>query len=229
MRDDQRGAARHRELVDRLTQDLRPVRRAGSPWLLLVVWLLVVFATIGVAALVGLRDDLSSQLARPRYVITLAALLAGAGLAGYVALLASVPGRISLLEARVVGAGVLVLALITALLGEWTPAPTTAAFILYGLRCTVCVAAFALLPWLVLFRAASRAAPLDGRTVGLCMGAAAVLVGTACVRVACPIDDTIHLAVWHGLPALLWTSVSVAAGGVWLMRWLAADQRSITD
>jgi hypothetical protein len=221
-RDDHDGAALHRELVDRLTDDLRPVRRPWSPWLRLACWVVLALGTVALAAALGLRHDLGTQLAGTRYLITLAALLAGAGLAATAALLVAVPGRIALYEARVIGAGVLVLAVITALLGERAPAPSTTAFVLTGLRCTACVAAFGLVPWFVLFRAVGRAAPLDGRTAGLCAGAAAVLVGAASVRVACPIDDSVHLVVWHGLPAALWTIVSVAAGSRWLARWLDA-------
>jgi hypothetical protein len=220
---DPHGAAADRELIERLTAELHPVERPWSPWLRLVCWLALALGTVGLAAVVGLRHDLATQISGVRFEITLAALLAGAGLAACAALLSAVPGRISVREARGIGAGVLVLALITAFLGERMPAETTVGFLLAGLRCTVCIAAFALVPWWVLFRAVSRAAPLDGRVAGLCVGAAAVLVGAACVRVACPIDDTLHLAVWHGVPAALWASLSAMAGSAWLVRWMTVD------
>ena len=212
-----------RELIDRLTADLRPIERPWSPWLRLACWVALAIGTVGFAAVVGLRHDLASQITGVRFQITLAALLAGAGLAACAALLSAVPGRISMREARGIGAGVLGLVLITAFLGERMPAETTAAFLLHGLRCTVCIAAFALVPWWVLFRTVSRTAPLDGRATGLCIGAAAVLVGAACVRVACPIDDAVHIAVWHGMPAALWAGVSAMGGSAWLVRWMQID------
>ena len=35
-----------------------------------------------------------------------------------------------------------------------------------------------------------------------------------------PIDDVVHLALWHGTPVALWTAASTVAGGAWLARWL---------
>jgi hypothetical protein len=84
------------------------------------------------------------------------------------------------------------------------------------------VAVYGLLPWAALFAAVARAAPLDGRIVGLYAGGAAFLVGAAAVRVACPIDDTVHVLAWH-MPAIaLWTLLSSVAGAMWLERWQTA-------
>jgi hypothetical protein len=212
----------HRAVVERLTAELTPVRRPWSPWIRLTLWVGLALATVGLAGVVGLRHDLSVQLARPRYLLDIAILLAGAGLAATSALLAAVPGRMGSREARAVAMGLLVLAITAALLGDAAPPPGTRSFVLTGLRCLACVGLFGLLPWVVLMRAVVRAAPLDGRTIGLSAGAAAFLVGAACVRVACPYDDTLHLAIWHGLPVALWAAASMAAGGAFLARWLAA-------
>jgi hypothetical protein len=212
--------AEHDEIVDRLTIDLRPIARPWSPWARLAGWVALAVGTVAFAGVVGLRHDLPAKLAHPGYVTTIAVLLAGAGLAATAAFLVAVPGRIALREADVIGVGLLALAIAAAPLGDRVPASSTAAFVLEGLRCTVCVAAFGLLPWLVLFRALRRSAPLDGGTAGLCAGAAACLVGAASVRVACPIDDMIHLAIWHAVPVVVWTFLSARAGRIVLARWL---------
>jgi hypothetical protein len=213
-------ANEHDELVDRLTIDLAPVMRPWSPWARLACWVGLALGTVAAAAVVGLRDDLAVQIERPGYLTTIAVLLAGAGLAATAAFLVAVPGRIALREADAIGAGLLALAVAAAPLGDRVPATSTTAFVFEGLRCTVCIAAFGLLPWLVLFRALRRSAPLDGRTAGLCAGAAACLVGAAAVRVACPVDDMIHLAIWHAVPVVVWTFVSARLGGALLGRWL---------
>jgi hypothetical protein len=212
----------HRAVVERLTAELAPVRRPWSPWVRLALWVVLALATVGLAGLVGLRHDLREQLARPRYLLDIAILLAGAGLAATTALLAAVPGRMGGREARAIGAGLLVLAITAAFLGDAAPPAETRSFVLTGLRCVACIGLFGLLPWVALIRAVSRAAPLDGHTIGLSAGAAAFLVGAACVRVACPFDDTLHLAVWHGLPVALWAAASTAVGGAFLSRWLVA-------
>jgi hypothetical protein len=211
--------ATHRAIVARLTTELTPARALWSPWARLACWLALALAVVGVAAVSGLRHDLGVVIDRPGYVFELAILLAGAGLAATLALLAAVPGRMGGRRARALGAGLLVLALAAALLGETGVAPATrTAFA--DLRCVACVGLFGLVPWLALYRAVGRAAPLDGTATALCVGAAAFLVGAAAVRVACPYDDVAHLAVWHGLPVALWTVVSTVLAGAGLARWM---------
>jgi hypothetical protein len=210
----------HRAAVEQLTDGLAPVRRLWSPWVRLALWIALALGTVAFAAAVGLRHDLRPQLDRPPYLLTLAVLLAGAGLAATLALLGAVPGRIRSRRARGIATGLLLLAITAALLGESGATPSTRVFVTTGLRCLVCVGAFGLLPWMTLFWAVARAAPLDGPTSGLCIGAAAFLVGAAAVRVACPLDDPLHLALWHGMPVALWATGSMVAGGACLARWL---------
>ena len=211
----------HHAIVDRLSADLAPVRPLRSPWLRLAGWHVVALGTVALAVAVGLRDDLGAEIARPRYVIEIAVLLAGAGLAATLALLAAVPARIGGRRARQLGLGLLVLALAAALLGD--PASATAArgTLWTDLRCVACVGLFGLGPWLALYAAVVRAAPLDGRTTALCVGAAAFLVGAAAVRIACPFDQASHLVVWHGMSVALWTVGSTALAAPRLGRWLA--------
>jgi len=211
----------HRAMVERLTSELAPVRRLWSPWRRLAAWIVLALGTVVLAAAVGLRHDLGAQLERSHFVVTLAILLAGAGLGATVALLAAVPGRIGRREARGVAAGLLVMAVTLALLGESEPMPTPRTFVATGVQCFACIALFGIVPWLALYRAAGRAAPIDAATTGLCIGAAAFLVGAAAVRVACPIDDAVHLAVWHGLPVAVWAAASMAIGTATLERWAA--------
>jgi hypothetical protein len=186
----------------------------------LAAWVALAVGTVALASVVGLRHDLDAQLERSHFVATLGILLAGAGLGATVALLAAVPGRIGRREARTVAVGLLVMAVTLALLGDHQPMPALV-FVLTGLRCFVCIALFAFVPWFALYRAAGRAAPIDAATTGLCIGAAALLVGAAAVRVACPVDDAVHLAVWHGLPVAVWAGASMVIGSATLERWAA--------
>jgi hypothetical protein len=209
----------HRAMVDRLASELVPVRRLWSPWRRLAAWIALALGTVALAAVVGLRHDLRAQLERSHFVATLAILLAGAGLGATVALLAAVPGRIGRREARGVAVGLLVMAVTLALLGDSAPMPSPRTFVATGLQCFACVALFAFVPWLALYRAARRAAPIEAATTGLCIGAASLLVGAAAVRVACPVDDAVHLAVWHGMPVAVWAAASMLVGAATLERW----------
>ena len=218
----------HDTLVRRLTADLRPVPRLWPPSARLASWLVLALGVLALAAATGLRQDLRAQLHRPLYLFQIAALFAAAGLAAATGLRAAVPGyggerrraRLALALA-VFGAALL--------LGEPETSPLApAVFIATGVRCALCVAMFGLLPWVVLFLAIGRAAPLDGRVVGGYAGAAAFLVGAAGVRLACPIDEPVHLLASHVAPVLLWTSLSALAGADWLVRWCRTGTSSGT-
>jgi len=208
----------HQAIVARLLGELTPVRPLWPPWMRLACWLVLAFGVVALAAAVGLRDDLGVEMERPRYFFDLAILLAGAGLAATLALLAAVPGRIGGRRARDLSIGLLVLALAAAFLGDLPSAVAPRSSLLTSLRCVACVAAFGFVPWIALHRAAGRAAPIDGNVTALCVGAAAFLVGAAAVRVACPYDDVPHLLLWHGLPVVLWAVVATVLGGALLAR-----------
>ena len=216
----------HRAIVDRLTADLRPALPLWSPWARLAGWLGLALAVVAFAAVVGLRDDLGVAIDRPGYLFDLAILLSGAGLAATLALLVAVPGRLGGRRAWSLGAGLLVLAVATSLLGEAGIAPATRS-LLADLRCVACVGLFGVVPWVALYVAVGRAAPLDGGATALCIGAAAFLVGAAAVRVACPYDDVGHLLVWHAAPVALWTAATTALVGPRLVRWM--DGRTALD
>ena len=213
----------HQAIITRLTAELTPVRPLWSPWVRLTCWLALALATVTLAAAVGLRPDLAVEIDRPRYVVDLAILLAGAGLAATFALLSATPGRVNGRRARNLGLGLLVLALAAAFLGDPPSAVASRSSLLTSLRCVACVGAFGIVPWIALYRAVGRAAPLDETATALCVGAAAFLVGAAAVRVACPYDDVSHLLLWHGLPVVLWAVVSTVLGGTRLARRLDTE------
>jgi hypothetical protein len=85
-------------------------------------------------------------------------------------------------------------------------------FIRQGLPCLFAIAMFAALPLLVLFWAVRRGAPLAGGVSGALAGAGAFLFSFALMRVDCPIDEGLHLLMWHFLPALIGVALSAAAG-----------------
>ena len=95
-------------------------------------------------------------------------------------------------------------------------------FVASGARCVLCILAFSTLPWIVLFVAVRRGAPLDTAVAGACAGTAALLFGAAAVRIACPIDEQVHLLTWHTLPIVMGAALSAVAGARWLGRWEAS-------
>src|SRR5207249_5640460 len=85
-------------------------------------------------------------------------------------------------------------------------------FVARGTVCVICILGYAAIPWTVLFVAVRRGAPLDAPVMGVCAGAAAFLFAAAAVRIACPIDEALHLLTWHAMPVALGAELSGFAG-----------------
>lgn len=61
-----------------------------------------------------------------------------------------------------------------------------------------------------------RGAPMSGQLSGWLIGAGALSFSFVMMRLACPIDERLHLLIWNLLPALLLAALSAIAGAVWL-------------
>jgi len=96
------------------------------------------------------------------------------------------------------------------------------AFVARGTVCVICILAYTAIPWTALFVAVRRGAPLDAPVMGVCAGAGAFLFAAAAVRIACPIDEALHLLTWHAMPVALGAALSGVAGARWLDRWRQA-------
>lgn len=190
----------HQALVERILADARPVRPLWPPTVRLALWLVLEAGAIAVAARIGLRHDLAAQLVRPAFLAQLVAIGAAAACAAALALWSTVPGRapaprVVRLAALLGGAAVL--------LALFEPLDGRARTLAVCLRCAGSVLAFGLLPCAILLVALQRGAPLDAFAAAAYASSAAFLLAVAAVRVACPIDDRLHLLAWHVLPGAL--------------------------
>ena len=206
-------------LVARLLADAEPVRPLWSPDTRLAIWLLFEALMLGFAVKCGLRQDLGDHLHHPPFVLELGMLVTGGALAARLALRAAVPGltiggREMTWPLLLLSAAVLLMSLDTT-----TTAGSTARFIASGAQCFGCIVGFAAMPWIALWVALRRGAPLDGGVAGTYAGAAAFLFAAAAIRIACPIDSGAHLLTWHGLPIAVGAALSAVAGASWLERW----------
>jgi len=194
----------HERLVARLIADARPVRPLWSPHARLALWLALETLTIGFAVEFGLRQDLGDHLHQPLFLLEVGALIAAGVMAAAVAL------RVA---AAVVLASLEPAARIRSVWG----------FVAHGAQCVVSILAFSVLPWTALFLAVRRGAPLDASLAGAYVGAAALLFAAAAVRIACPIDEELHVLTWHTLPIAMGAALSGVAGARWLERWQRAS------
>jgi hypothetical protein len=209
-------------LLDTLVRDARPVRRLPSPARRLALWLAVVAGVVVAAAMLrGLRPDLGARMREPLFALELLATFGGAAALAALALRAAVPGREparwqqGVALAIVASAGALCLRL------PADTAPALARFIGAGVACALGLLSFAAVPWIALMIAVRRGAPFAFAATGALAGAAAFAAAYGVMRMVCRIDDGLHVAVWHALPAVAGVLVSIAIGAAWLRHWRA--------
>ena len=205
----------HRALVERLAANLMPVRRLWPVSIRFGLWLIL---EVGLLAWVGTHthNDFMRKLEAPRYLAQVALFGAAAIVAAIIALWSAIPGRH--VEAGKVG---VVLTSVLAGTGLVMTQPLRTGyplteFILIGRWCAYQTCLLAAVPCIALWWAVKRGAPMRGATAGLAAGAAAALFSFAMMRIGCPIDERLHLLIWHLVPALIVAALSALAGAFWL-------------
>jgi hypothetical protein len=208
----------HQALVERIVTDLRPVRRLQPVRVRLALWIALEAAVLLLVIWHGARHDLGEQLRNPGFLLGVLGFALAGAVGAALALRAAIPGREPAAGEFALLTG---LAIASALSLLWMPVDvnlSVGSFIRTGLPCVVGIAVFALVPWLTLLWAVRRAAPMAPASQGALAGAAAFLFSFAVMRLKCPIDDRMHLLVWHLLPVLAGIGLSACAGMVWLKR-----------
>lgn len=216
--------AHHRALVERMVVELRPVRRLWPLSLRLVLWIVLEACLLLFAIHHSKRTDLPQALADPWYLLTVGGSAAAGVLGALLALRSAIPGR----EPRAREVALLLMLAVASML-MLLREPINAAvpmgtFIAEGLPCVFGISTLACLPLLALLWAMRRGAPLARGVDGALAGAGAFLVSFALMRVRCPIDEGLHLLVWHVLPALIGVAISAGAGFL-VFRWRAHPAR----
>jgi len=204
--------ALHHELVERLVADLRPVRRLWPLSLRLALWITLEVAVLLLIIAHTHRTDLAQKTHDLWYTFGVVGFGVAGVIAAYFALRASIPGR-EVYRSEVVL--LVIVTLVSSLLLLHQPSDARlplSQFITVGRACALSVLMFASLPWFALLWAVKRAAPLSPALDGALIGAAAFLCSFALMRVNCPIDDGLHLFIWHFLPAVVGVALSAGAG-----------------
>jgi hypothetical protein len=216
-----------RALIRRLQADAVPVGCLWPPVVRVGLWLLLVAAVGGTLGLSGFRPDLGKQLRDPAFLLDIVLLALAGVAAALIALRDAVPGRETSRFATLIPLG---LALAAAGLWDRLPLQGEVAvrhFIATGLPCAARTFVLAALPWCTLLIAVRRGAPLDPATAGVLIGGAALVMASLLMRLACPMDERLHLLVWHGLPVVGGTLLSAGAGLAWLRHWRGGRKVSV--
>jgi hypothetical protein len=206
----------HRALVQRLTSQVKPSRRLWPVPMRLALWLVL---EIGILVWVmrGGWSAFIQRLEHPAYVIEAFFFGCSAVILGALALQSAIPGR-DLRLRKAALAAVLALAA-TILISALSPINISyplKEFVLVGLQCALRIALFGSLPVAALWWMVRRGAPFQGGLSGLLVGGSAFFFAFAILRIECPINDPLHIIVWHLLPALALTGVAAVAGARWL-------------
>jgi hypothetical protein len=210
--------ALHQALVERMVAELRPIRRLWPVSVRLLLWIALELGILLLLVRHGYRPDLAEQLRNPWHLLGFGGFAACGVIAAGFALRTAIPGRE--IRATEMAALLLLTGALCALLLFAEPINANVSlrtFIDTGLPCALGIAICGSLPWLALLWAVRRGAPLAAVASGVLTGAAALLFSCALMRVYCPIDERLHLLVWHFVPAVAGIVLSAFAGFV-LMR-----------
>ena len=207
----------HRALVERMAAELRPVRRLWPVSIRLALWIALEGAVL-LLLIRHARADLAEQLRNPWFLLCISGFgVTGAASAAF-ALRAAIPGREPGGKQLVLLVCLAIFSAVPLLLVPVDASQPLGSFVERGLPCLVGIAMFALLPWLALLWAVRRAAPMRGGLEGSLIGAAAFLFSFGLLRIRCPIEEEMHLLVWHLLPALAGIGLSAWVGVALLKR-----------
>lgn len=209
-------AERHRALVESLAARVRPVRPLWPVRVRVGLWLLLEALVLAWAATHG-GNDYAARFGHAFYALEVLSFAGAAAVAGILALRAAIPGRRVAPGEIAIAIGFALGGTLLFMLGAPVSAGTSlGAFAGRGIPCAIETCVLGAAPWLALWWAVGRAAPMRGAATGALVGAGAMLLSFALMRIECPIDEPAHLAVWHLLPALTLIALSAVAGSLWL-------------
>jgi hypothetical protein len=205
----------HRALVDSLVAKLKPVRPLWPVWQRLTLWLAI---EIGVLAqtLIETSNRWTLKLEHPLYLLEIAFFAGAAVIVAAAALCAAIPGRESAAWHSGLAVALTVIGTAMLFIRPMRTDQSLGDFVAIGRTCAWSTCAKAAVPWIALWWAVRRGAPGNGGGAGAMVGAAAMLFSFAIMRLDCPLDEPLHLMIWHLGPVVVATGISALAGAVWL-------------
>jgi hypothetical protein len=209
-------------LLDRLVEDLRPVRRRSAG---IDMAMITVLCALELALVLGLgmaRPDMPAAGMQPSFWWKLASLGVIALVGGVTAIRSFDPVAtprhglrwIAALVALCLGSGWFV-----AVIGDGSGQGLAARLDWHGgVQCVTKIVVLSVPVILGLALLMRRAAPTEPGGTALAAGIAAAAWGAFVFVFACPHDDPLYIAVWYGLACAI---VTVLARGLlpWLTRW----------
>lgn len=160
------------------------------------------------ALLVGIRPDLLSRWAEPRFLLEAGLVLCLAGSAVFAALALSVPDRRKpWLQVLPIAALICWTAVAAYMAASEVDAQPGA-----GLACLRNILALSLAPGALIYRALSKAAPFRSDLIGFLAGIGVSALGYLATRITCRNDDPLHVLLFHFLPVIAMSAAGAAIG-----------------
>lgn len=211
------------DLIARLSGEAvkKPLLRV--PVLLLLVFGMLGLYGVGAQFYLGLRPDLSAQLASPLFlaeIISLALITLSGALATIHALYPDQLQRRWVTSVPLILFGML--AAVLAISGIRDNPTMNMDFLFHengaGMKCTLCIASISILPSAMLFALLRKGATTKPLNAGMIAAFTAAAIGCFALRLAEPSDSSAHFILWHYLPTLAFSGIG-ALLGKFLLRW----------
>lgn len=207
-------------LIERLVEDVRPIRRLFNPSQRAALWVAVALVSIALGLVrFGIRRDIADAVYNAGFLLRIGLLASTLWLGVVTAFRLAVPGYDSRAFARwwpLVALGALV----------GVTAAEVAATAMVGelgspLRSWLCIrkVTFAgAIPALLSVFLIQRASTIEPFWTGLLGLMAAGAAGALTAEIACPIRAPLHIMLWHILPVVATTGLGVLVGSLLLSR-----------
>jgi hypothetical protein len=204
-------------LIDRLVADAAPVHPLWPLRIRLGIWLLLEVAVV-TALVLFLPDTVIGPAAPVRTIETIYLVTASAVLAT-IALAAAVPGRAEGPRLPLIVGALAVAAALPALAEPAHGEMSLSGLLVDGISCSLKTLAVSLLPGLGLLLAVRRGAALRPGLAAAAASGAALILGHAALRLACPMHDLLHVVLWHVGAVWIGLLIGARVGARWIARW----------
>lgn len=206
------------QLIHGLSENLQPVRPAGSPVSVFGRWLLAFAIYIAILlTFEGVRPDFISQLGNHVFLMEIVSLLLIILTCCHAAAVLAFPDQYQKKRVLVLPVSAFVAffsVMVLAFLLDNPPAPPP----LHKLECLLCITCFSLLPAAGILWNIRQFATTRYYSAGVLAVLAAFSLGALTLRVSEQTDSISHIVQWHYLPMLGFAIIGALLGKI-LLKW----------
>ncbi len=207
------------QLITSLTDDIEPIKSKGSPWVSIMIWLIVTVCSCALLFMFSSpRDDIRSCLSSPLYIMEIISLVCMILTLALSSLWLSYPDirqqtwmiSLPLFPALLF----LVLQIYRVIHPESGAMPISESE--HGFHCILCIILYALIPGFWLFKTIRSYATTHPKLEGAIVLASSASLGLLMLKIIEKNDSAIHLFVWHLMPIIFLSLIGCVLGKKYL-------------